>query len=264
MFRLLMIILAVSLVMCAVGFKKYVYFMSIGYGASVAGIGVTLVVFMLTGQLDNSWYHFIFPILFVLYGFRLSGFLAIREFKNAAYKKTLDEVAGDSGKMPLFVKLTIWLGCAVLYQAQTISALLRPFNHAGLSAFLIAGLCVSVVGVILESVADKQKSAQKKVRPDMVATKGLYRMVRCPNYFGEILFWTGVFVSGLDTYMKASQWVTACLGFACIVLVMFNGAQRLEKRQNARYGSNKEYIDYANKTPIIIPLLPIYHLNKTK
>ena len=25
---------------------------------------------------------------------------------------------------------------------------------------------------------------------------------------------------------------------------------------------DKEYNDYANKTPIIIPLLPIYHLNK--
>ena len=39
-------------------------------------------------------------------------------------------------------------------------------------------------------------------------------------------------------------------------------AQRLEKRQMERYGKSKEYNEYANKTPIIIPLLPIYHLNK--
>lgn len=39
------------------------------------------------------------------------------------------------------------------------------------------------------------------------------------------------------------------------------GAQRLEKRQMARCGENAEYNEYANKTPIIIPLLPIYHLN---
>ena len=45
---------------------------------------------------------------------------------------------------------------------------------------------------------------------------------------------------------------------------MFNGAQRLEKRQMGRYGDNEEYNNYANKTPIIIPLLPIYHLNKKK
>ena len=43
---------------------------------------------------------------------------------------------------------------------------------------------------------------------------------------------------------------------------MFNGAQRLEKRQVARYGKDKAYNDYADKTPIIIPFLPVCHLNK--
>lgn len=96
----------------------------------------------------------------------------------------------------------------------------------------------------------------------MVATKGLYRIVRCPNYLGEIIFWTGVFVSGITAYKGAGQWITAVIAYICIVYIMFNGAQRLEKRQMARYGDNEEYNEYANKTPIIIPLLPIYHLNK--
>ena len=96
----------------------------------------------------------------------------------------------------------------------------------------------------------------------MVATKGLYKICRCPNYFGEILFWTGVFISGLSTYTGAGQWITAVLAYICIVYIMFNGAQRLEKRQMARYGDNAEYTAYADKTPIIIPLLPVYHLNK--
>jgi steroid 5-alpha reductase family enzyme len=128
----------------------------------------------------------------------------------------------------------------------------------------VIGFAVSVLGLILESIADKQKSAQKKVGPDMVATKGLYRICRCPNYLGEILFWTGVFVSGISTYGTVGQWITAVVAYICIVYIMFNGAQRLEKRQMARYGNNEEYNAYANKTPIIIPLLPIYHLNKKK
>jgi steroid 5-alpha reductase family enzyme len=96
----------------------------------------------------------------------------------------------------------------------------------------------------------------------MVATQGLYKMCRCPNYLGEIIFWTGVFISGCNTYAGAGQWITAILAYVCIVFIMFNGAQRLEKRQMARYGANEEYNTYADKTPIIIPLLPIYHLNK--
>lgn len=96
----------------------------------------------------------------------------------------------------------------------------------------------------------------------MVATEQLYKIVRCPNYFGEILFWTGVTVSALDILQGAGQWITVIIAYILIVFIMFNGAQRLEKRQMARYGNNAEYKAYADKTPIIIPFLPVYHLNK--
>ena len=43
---------------------------------------------------------------------------------------------------------------------------------------------------------------------------------------------------------------------------MFNGAQRLEKRQNGRYGNKPEYQDYVKRTPILLPLIPLYHLAK--
>ena len=43
---------------------------------------------------------------------------------------------------------------------------------------------------------------------------------------------------------------------------MFNGAERMEKRQMKQYGDKEEYNAYADRTPIILPLLPIYHLNK--
>lgn len=112
------------------------------------------------------------------------------------------------------------------------------------------------------SAADRQKSAQKKKRPDMVATEGLYKIVRCPNYLGEITFWTGVFVSGLTTYRGFGQWILAILAYISIVYIMFNGAQRMEKRQMKQYGDKPEYQAYADKTPIILPLVPIYHLNK--
>ena len=33
----------------------------------------------------------------------------------------------------------------------------------------------------------------------------------------------------------------AVISYICIVYIMFNGAQRLEKRQMARYGNDPEY-----------------------
>ena len=166
--------------------------------------------------------------------------------------------------MPIFVKVAIWLCVSALYVAQTSPVFYRLYNGGEVSAFAWVGIVICILGIVLETIADNQKSAQKKERPDMVATKGLYKICRCPNYFGEIIFWTGIFVSSLDILSGIGQWLMAVISYVCIVFIMFNGAQRLEKRQMARYGNDKEYNDYANKTPIIIPLLPIYHLNKVE
>ena len=264
---LLGILLAVCAVACAVGFYKFVYFLSIGYGFAVAFGGIAvLVMYLINPTATPLWIVLAQTALFIAYGARLSGFLLIREFKNATFKKT--EVAKDTlakngeKKMPVFVLATICVTVSILYVAL-VSHMLFRYDNASTDVIVpVIGFAISVFGLILESVADKQKSAQKKERPDMVATKGLYRLCRCPNYFGEILFWTGVFVSGITSYLTVGQWITAIIAYVCIVFIMFNGAQRLEKRQMARYGENEEYNAYANKTPIIIPLLPVYHLNK--
>ena len=254
---------ALSLLVCLCGFKKYVYFMSIGYGFSVAIIGAAMAVMSLMGIYPAAGLaHYLQFALFVIYGFRLSGFLLIRELKNAAYRKTLAEATGDESKMPFFVKVVMWLTMGVLYTAQTSGVAFRLFNGGEGTICQWIGIAISAFGIILEAIADQQKSAQKAKRPDMVATEQLYKIVRCPNYFGEILFWTGVTVSSLDILKGAGQWITVIIAYILIVFIMFNGAQRLEKRQMKRYGNNAEYKAYADKTPIIIPLLPIYHLNK--
>ena len=265
---LLGILLAVCALMCAVGFYKFVYFLSIGYGFAVAGGGIAvLVMYLINPSATPLWIVLVQTMLFIAYGARLSGFLLVREFKNATFKKT--DVAKDTlakngeKKMPVFVLATIWVFVSILYVAQVSPMLFRYDNASTDFIVPVIGFAVSVFGLILESVADKQKSAQKKERPDMVATRGLYKMCRCPNYLGEILFWTGVFVSGITAYgSNVGYWIVAVIAYVCIVFIMFNGAQRLEKRQMARYGNNEEYNTYADKTPIIIPLLPIYHLNK--
>lgn len=257
----LWIILLVCAVLSAVGFYKYVYFLSVGYGLAIAGGAVTIAI-MFWNELEAV--HITALLLFIAYGFRLSGFLLIREVKNIAYQKTLAEVTQDEKKMPFFVKLSIWICVAILYMAQVSPVFFRLYNGSEDILLPYIGIIISLFGLILEAIADKQKGDQKKVNPDMVATKGLYKVVRCPNYLGEITFWTGVFVGSFTTLSGAGQWIMAIAAYICIVFVMFNGAQRLEKRQSGRYGSKPEYRAYADNTPIIIPLIPLYHLIKEK
>lgn len=255
----LWILAVVSAVLCAVGFYKFVYFLSIGYGFAIAGLGVAILLLF---RQQVALVHGIQCLLFLAYGVRLSGFLLYREIKNAAYRKTLAEATTAEKGMPIFVKACIWVFVTVLYVAQVSPVFYRQYNGAGDTLLPWIGVLISIAALVIESLADKQKSDQKAKRPDMVATEGLYKLVRCPNYFGEILFWTGVLVGGLSALQGVGQWLMGILSYIAIVFIMFNGAQRLEKRQLARYGNRPEYQAYADKTPIILPLLPIYHLNK--
>ena len=264
---LLGILYLVCAALCAVGFYKFVYFLSVGYGLAVAGGAICVfILYLLAPTATPLWLVLLQMALFVAYGARLSGFLLVREFKNASFRKT--GVAKESlaknneKKMPIFVLVFIWIFVAALYVMQVSPMLFRWHNGSTDLALPLIGVGISVLGLLLEALADRQKSAQKKVNPKMVATQGLYKLVRCPNYLGEIIFWTGVFVAGLSTYRGFGQWLFAVLAYAAIVYIMFNGAQRMEKRQMKQYGSKKEYRDYADKTPILLPFLPIYHLNK--
>ena len=72
---LLAILLGVCAVMCAVGFYKFVYFLSIGYGFAVAGGGIAVfVMYLVDPSSVPLWIVLIQMALFIAYGARLSGF----------------------------------------------------------------------------------------------------------------------------------------------------------------------------------------------
>ena len=259
--NLLGILFITAAVLCAVGFYKYVYFLSIGYGFAIAGLGAAIAV-LYHGQMQPV--HWVECLLLLAYGIRLSGFLLVREIKNAAYRRTLTSATKAEAGMPVYVKAGIWLGVSALYVMQVSPVFYRQYNGAADTVLPWIGAAVSACALCIETLADSQKSAQKAANPDMVATQGLYKIVRCPNYFGEILFWTGVTLGGLSALSGWGQWLMALVAYACIIAIMFNGAQRLEKRQQARYGKLPAYCSYANRTPILLPLIPLYHLNREK
>jgi len=267
--NLLGIILIVCAVLCAVGFYKFVYFLSIGYGFAVAGGGIAVfIMYLINPTATPLWLVFVQMVLFVAYGVRLSGFLLVRELKSITFRKT--DVAKDTlsknneKKMPVFVLATIWICVSVLYVAQVSPMLFRFANGSADTALPVIGVIISVLGLVLESIADQQKSAQKKVRPDMVATQGLYKIVRCPNYLGELIFWTGTLISGLGALQGWGQWIMSIIGYAGIIFVMFSGARRLEIRQDKNYGSDPEYQKYVTTVPILLPFIPLYSVKKHK
>ena len=250
-----------AMLISSIGFYKYVYFISLGYGFSIAGIGA-IMLFMFRENLSIG--TIIACVLFIIYGIRLGGYLLVRELKSAAYRSTMKTEIKDGSKIGLGVKFAIWITCGALYVTQVLPVFYRLLNGEKTDGFCIAGFIIMAFVIIFESVADMQKNNAKKKNPKRFCDTGLYKIVRCPNYLGEMIFWTGVLVSGVNVLEGAGQWILALIGYIGIIFVMFSGARRLEIRQNKNYGNDPEYQKYVKTTPIMVPFIPLYSVEKYK
>ena len=255
------LMMAVALLISSIGFKHYIWFISIGYGFAIAGEGLLMLI--LFGQ-ELSLGTLLCCLLLVAYGCRLGGYLAIRERKTSSYSQNMQGEIKDSSTVPFGAKCAIWVSCAALYVTQAIPVFYRLSNGSGSDIFTYIGAAIMAFGLGMEAAADQQKKAAKKINSHRFVDTGLYRIVRCPNYLGEMLFWTGSLISGFTTLTGAGQWILALLGYIGIVYVMFSGARRLEIRQNKNYGADPEYQNYVKTVPILIPFIPLYSVEKYK
>ena len=254
------ILFGICMLVSAIGFKNYVWFISLGYGFSIAAQGIAML-FMFGETLTLG--AIICCVVFFLYGCRLGGYLAFREFKMTSYNKNMKGEIKDGKTVPFGVKIAIWTSCALLYVTQIGGVFYRLQNAVADNAFVFIGAVIMVAGVTLESAADIQKNNAKKINPRRFVDTGLYRIVRCPNYLGEMIFWTGVLISGIGA-VRGWQWLVVAIGYIGIIFVMFSGARRLEVRQNKNYGNDPEYQKYVKTVPILLPFIPLYSVEKHK
>lgn len=254
------LLFGICMLVSAIGFKNYVWFISLGYGFSIAAEG--LVMLVLYGK-QLTLGTVICCVLFFLYGMRLGGYLAIRELGSSSYKKNMKGEIKEGSTVPFGVKIAIWVTCALLYVTQIAGVFYRMHNAVQDNALVFVGAAVMLLGVSLETAADIQKNNAKKRNPRRFVDTGLYRIVRCPNYLGEMLFWTGVLISGIGA-VTGWQWIVVAIGYIGIIFVMFSGARRLEIRQDKNYGNDPEYQKYVSTVPILLPFIPLYSVKKHK
>ena len=242
---------------CSIGFYRFIWFMSVGYGLAIAGIGMAMLVLgIIHHMIDLS--IAMLCILAIAYGCRLGGFLLIRDLKVTSYNTRKDVKVG---KVPLFVQVIMWIFMFLLYYCETSPIWYRMNNIGHGDIFAWIGIIIALCGIVLEAIADSQKNDAKKKNPALPAMDGIYKLCRCPNYFGELVFWTGVFISGVNI-IHGAQWIIALIGYIGIIVIMISGAKRLEKRHIKNYGKLPVYQEYASKTPILFPFIPLYHFVK--
>lgn len=253
------LIFLVSLIATSCGFFKYVYFFSVGYGFSIFAIGFTLLIYY---KEEISLLTFLYCVFFIVFGLRLGGYLIVREIKSQAYQKILKTIS--ERKISLKHKVIIQVSVVVLFITMTSPIVFILYNRTHDNFTIFLSLVISIVGLFIESLADYQKSEIKKKDPKMFASEGLYKLVRCPNYLGEVTIWVGVFIAGITSYNSFIQWFIAILGLIGIIFVMFSGCRRIEINQDKNYSENTKFQEYIKKTPILFPFVPIYSVKKYK
>lgn len=112
-----------------------------------------------------------------------------------------------------------------------------------------AGLALIVFGLVFEAVADAQLA---RFRADprnagRVMDRGLWRLSRHPNYFGECCLWWGV---GLVAVAAGAWWGLASPLLMTLLLLKVSGVTLLEHDLRQR---RPDYADYVRRTPAFVP-----------
>ena len=241
----------------SMGFIRMIYFITYGYGFSITVMGFILLLLYKDSTLDEK----ILGILYIIYGLRLTIFLLIRNYKSSYLNKMKGRIK-EHKDFKLFVLIMIWISCALLYACQTSPLAYKLISEKKEKKFSYIGIVIAIFGLLLEIEADNQKSRAKKLNPNKFVESGLYKIVRCPNYLGEIIFWIGNFVCGIKIYNGFIQWFITKIGLGGIIFIMFAGARRIEIQQKKSYSDDKNFKEYIKKTPLLIPFVPIYTLEK--
>lgn len=145
----------------------------------------------------------------------------------------------------LFPTLIVFLGCLSVFPA-----LVMHEGTMGLMEWI--AFVVLISGVMIEAVADHQlRSFSREESKSDFQNSGLWKYSRHPNYFGEVLFWIGLFL--FSTGMEEFYWwilpgpIFMILMFYAISIPMID--RRMLRRRTG-------YRDYIKRTSAMIPLPP--------
>ena len=149
-------------------------------------------------------------------------------------------------------------GLWVLLTAAAALAIITGGVREPLGAMGIAGIAIWAIGMLIEIFADRQKSAFK-ADPDNAGqfiNTGLWAWSRHPNYFGEILLWTGMAIVAIPV-LQGWQWATLISPvFVAFLLMRVSGVPMLEEKADERWGGLEDYERYKLETPVLVPRPP--------
>ena len=228
------------------------YFDFTGMVATLLVVAAAMFALLSSGQ-QASMRSTIVAILVSIWTLRLGTFLYIRIVKSGEDKRFRE----IKKSLPKF--LMTWTLSALWVFLTTVNAvtIIVLNQQATLDLFFMAGFALWVLGFAFEAIADKQKKSFSEAleNKDKFITLGLWSISRHPNYFGEIVLWTGIAIISLPL-LSGWQFLTLVSPvFVYLLLTKISGLPFLEEKAEKKWGNDKDYLEYKNNTPILIPYL---------
>jgi len=121
--------------------------------------------------------------------------------------------------------------------------------------YLAFGGLIYLVGMVIEIIADYQKTAHNKLnnKKRKFISSGLWSRSRHPNYFGEFLIWTGITIICFPVFSGFKYLALITPIFIYFLLNYISGVNLLEERAKEMWGNNPEYVKYFKTTPKFFP-----------
>ncbi|XP_063808105.1 uncharacterized protein LOC135006610 [Pseudophryne corroboree] len=190
--------------------------------------------------------------LITVWGLRLGTFLFLRILQDG-HDKRFDKVRDNPGKFLLY-----WTVQGIWIFVTLLPSLMLNFQKRdkplGLSDYV--GWTLWATGFLIQAIADQQKRNFKN-DPDNAGKfiqSGLWAYSRHPNYLGEILQWSGLFLSA-SSVLSGIQYLSIISPiFVWFLLNYVSGVPLLEKQAMKRWGGDSAYMSYIQQTPVLWPL----------
>jgi steroid 5-alpha reductase family enzyme len=214
-------------------------------------ISLYYFIFPQNNIISNIRYILVFTIVFI-YSVRLT-YNWLREWRGLKDEDWRYQLYREKmGKnfwlinlvgLQLMPTVMVYLGSISLYPA--ISLRTTTIGFIDILAVIIAG-----GGIFLETLADQQlyKFRKKRENAEQIIKTGLWHYSRHPNYFGEILFWWGLYLFAIAAEISF-YW--AIIGPIFITILFYVvSIPMMEKRNLER---KPEYKRYKEQTTKLIP-----------
>ena len=195
---------------------------------------------------DVNWGSLIISILVILWAGRLGTFLFTRIAKDGEDKR-FRTIKPDIAQF--FMTWTLQGMWVSLCSLCAITAITSDTGIIVNGIFYI-GVIMFIGGFAIEIVADQQKSAFRAIpeNRNKFITSGLWGKSRHPNYFGEIMLWTGVAVMSFSSLSGLEYATLISPIFTYLLLVKISGVRMLEGRGQKTWGQDEESVSYTHLT----------------